>query len=154
MFNNSTIMLLTLISFTYIIQTTLLFLGLALYTPAKLSFSVYNGFAMKHASIKTLFVSLLLAYSGLPPFFVFFFKILLLLKLNTPNWAAIIYILLNSAAVYYYLNFIVKLASRVHCTYRVKGIKLIKQTTFYLTHVLFLNLTSFLFLYYILMLYL
>lgn len=60
-------------------------------------------------------ILILFSYAGLPPFFLFFFKILVFLKVNTSLWLVITFLLINTVILYYYILFLfrVRLSGRV-----------------------------------------
>ena len=81
-------------------------------------------------------------FAGVPPFFMFFIKILVFVKFSDSNLIFAALLLLNTVILSYYLNFVYKLTEsrkthylNVNCSIQTKI-----RSTF--LHVLFFNLLS------------
>lgn len=108
MFNSINNGLIFLTSLFYITQT--LFLIILFKTHSRGLEKTNTVFFLNNVSKKFLII-LVLMYAGLPPFFAFFFKILILLKLNTSLFVILLYLLINAFVLYYYLFFSIKIYS-------------------------------------------
>lgn len=144
MFNFNLITFICFWFFFYTVQT-LVFVTWVMVFKSK----IRNTLNIFNTNYKYVVYTLIMSYAGLPPFFMFFFKIAVLLNLQASYWVLLLYILVNTALLFYYINFLLKLQHTndyTHTPLKIKNMGFLVHVTLYL---IFVNLFGFFFLEYL-----
>lgn len=145
MFNFQLVSIIYVISAIYIIQT-LLFIS-SIYIFNKTAIHTNKMHLTSKRSYFFLF-SVVVSYAGLPPLFMFFFKIVVFLKFSTSITLLISYIIVNSSIVFFYINFLIKLKIKGDLKLNTREYTTQKTLVGFQAHLIFINITLFLFLSY------
>jgi len=145
MFNYQQINILYIFFLIYITQTIALLAIFSIYSLQDSNNAQITKIYFVNSSTQFIVNFLILSFAGMPPLLMFFFKVFVFLNVNFTISVLVIFVLVNSCALFYYVNFLVKSGFLKS----IKELEVFKRSELFLikfsVHILIVNTFGFFF---------